>query len=384
MKYACMFLALAAVLTGCGDDASETPEPPLLNVGHVGHDHQIALYIAALKGRQFLDRYGVGLLPVRDGEVYDLVEGESTLARLRLLKVGGGSRMPAALSRGEIDVGLGGVPAVVNLADDSDVSRGVKIICPLQTDGDMLVMQPDSPVHSWAEFLAEAKRRGRPLVIGYKAPLAVALLVFQGALDAANITWSTQDADDVQVVLHNMRGGRNAIPLITGGTLDGFIMNQPVPAIAEHKGVGKVVASLRDLPPAGKWEDHPCCCVCATGEAFSKHPDALRALLKCIHLGDAYIAAQPAEAAALAATWIKTPPEVERASVPTISYGTLPTDRWRAGLLTWLELMAERDYFTGRFADAPPQDVAAAVCDFTLCNEAAEQLRPTGRLQEAP
>lgn len=379
-RYMLILLMLTAGLWGCGqEDATTSEDVPVLTVGHVGHDHQIALYIAALKGRAFVENYGVGLVPQREGEVYDLVEDGRTLATLRLMKVGGGSKMPAALSRGDIDIGLGGVPAVAKLAD-SQASRGVKIICPLQTDGDMLVLAADSPVETWSDFVAAAKTRDKPFVIGYKAPLAVALLVFQRALDAENISWSIQSTDETQVLLQNMRGGKNAIPLLTAGELDGFVMNQPVVAVAEHKGLGKTVADLRDLPPAGKWANHPCCCICATGEAIENHPAVLKALLKTIHLGNAYIIEHPQEAAELASQWIRTPPEVERASVPTIAYGTEPDEAWRTGLDTWLAMMTGEELFTGRFAGKSPDEIFNELCDLQFCTQAAEELRAKGHL----
>ncbi len=379
-KYMLILWVLAAGLFGCGqDDATTSEDVPVLTVGHVGHDHQIALYIAALKGQTFVDSYGVGLVPQREGEVYDLVEDGRTLATLRFMKVGGGSKMPAALSRGDIDIGLGGVPAVAKLAD-SQASRGVKIICPLQTDGDMLVLAANSPVEDWKTFVEAAKTRDKPFVIGYKAPVAVALLVFQRALDAEGIRWSMQASDESQVVLQNMRGGKNAIPLLTAGELDGFVMNQPVVAVAEHKGLGKTIAQLRDLPPTGKWVNHPCCCVCATGEAIKNHPAVLKALLKTIHLGDAFIRKHPQEAAELASQWIKTPPEVEQASVPTIAYGTLPNDAWRAGMNTWLTMMTRKELFTERFAGQSPDEIFNELCDLQFCTQAAEELQAKGHL----
>jgi NitT/TauT family transport system substrate-binding protein len=379
-----ILLVLVVMLFGCGREDTGSPEGlPVLTVGHVGHDHQIALYIAALKGRTFVERYGVGLVPRRDGEVYDLVEEGRTLATLRLMKVGGGSKMPAALSRGDIDIGLGGVPAIAKLAD-AQGSRGVKIICPLQTDGDMLVLAADSTVNTWSDFVAAARSREKPLVIGYKAPLAVALLVFQRALDAENISWSMHSTNDAQVVLQNMRGGRNAIPLLSGGELDGFVMNQPVVAIAEQKGLGKTVAALRDLPPMGTWANHPCCCVCATDSAIEHHPAVLKALLKTIHLGDAFIRENPREAAELAAQWIKSPLEVEQASLPTISYGTLPDGAWRTGLQTWLTMMTREGLFTGRFAGKSPEEIFNELCDLRFCAQAAEELQSKGHLPIEP
>ena len=156
MRYGFIFAAVAALAAaGCDKPSQPTggaAAPPVtLTVGHVGHDHHLALYVAALD--RFRKDYGLGLREVKAREVYDLVESGQAVARLRLVKVGGGSRMPAAMSRGEIEIGLGGTLPVAKFADGG---QPFKIICPLQADGDMLVMQANSPVTDWASFVAAA------------------------------------------------------------------------------------------------------------------------------------------------------------------------------------------------------------------------------------
>jgi len=379
----------ALAVAGCGGEQAGEDDKPAgedgkaiatLHVGHVGHDHQIALYVAALAGESFVKQYGVGLKPVKDREVYDLIEGGRTLARLRLVKVGGGSRMPAAMSRGEIDIGLGGVPAVAKLAE-SGKSRGVKIICPLQTDGDMLVVKDALPIADWAGFVAAAKGTDKPLVIGYKAPVAVAKLIFERALKAEGVPYGYTEGEGAKVILHNMKGGKNAVPLLASGVIDGFVMNQPAVSLVVHKKLGHVVAELRDLPPAGKWREHPCCCVCATGETLANHAEAVKALLKVIHLGTAEILADRPRAAKLAAEWTKVPEAVELDSVPSITYGSMPTPAWRAGMETWATMMQDVGAFTGRYADIAPSEMVADVCDLSLCEQAARELRAKGLLK---
>lgn len=369
-------------LSGCERSSStteaDTPGPPTLTVGHVGHDHQLALYAAALAGDALAPGSNVWLREVKSREMYELVRAGEVVARLRLLTVGGGSKMPAAMERGEIDIGFGSTPAVAMFADKGGP---LKIICPLQADGDMLVMRADSPVSDWDAFVEACRADGPPLRIGYKAPAAVAKLVFAGALRAEGIPFT--DAGVVEadrVILMNMGGGAKAIPLLAAGQIDGFVMNQPTVAMAVHKGLGHVVAELRDLPPEGQWVDHPCCCIAATESTLDAHGEVVKAFLKTILLATERIGADPAFAVDVATEWIRTPRPVEAASIPTVTYLGEPTDRWLAGMVTWLELMQEAKGFTGAYATIAPADFIADVCSLDLCRQAADELRATGML----
>jgi len=373
--------AAVVFLAGCGGEPAPDAAGrgvPTLKLGHVGHDHHLALYVAALQGARFKADYGVYLEEVQPREVYDLVDGGKRLARLVFVKVGGGSRMPAAMSRGEIAIGLGGVPAVAKFADGG---QPFKILAPLNTDGDMLVMQKHSPVGDWAAFVQTAKEADKPLRIGYKAPVAVAKLVFERALVAEGIPYGYDRAEtQTGVILVNFGSEKSPIPLLESGAIDGFVMNQPAVAVAEQKGLGKTIAHLRDLPPEGKWVNHPCCCVCATEETLAAHPDALKGLLKILLLATHLIHTDPALAIDCASRWTKYGKEVEQASVPTITYLAEPTDSWVTGMKTWAEMAKDIELFTGKYASATPEAFVADVCDLRLVRQAAEELRKKGLL----
>jgi NitT/TauT family transport system substrate-binding protein len=361
------------------EPATSPAEPPLLKVGHVGHDHHLALYVAALEGPRFQKDYGIGLKEVKPQEVYDLVDGSRTLARLLFLKVGGGAQMPAAMSRGEIQIGLGSVPAVAKFADEGQPFR---IIAPLQTDGDMLVMHKDSPIADWAGFVQAARVAEKPLKIGYKAPTAVAKLVFERALKAEDIPFGYDAADaQAKVILVNFGSEQSPVPLLESRALDGFVMNQPGCAVAVHKGLGRIAADLCDLPPKGRWLHHPCCCVAATDETLKAYPEALKGFLKVIHLATQIIRDEPAVAVDCAVRWTKTDREIEAASVPTNRYISEPTDAWVAGMRTWAEMAADINLFSGRYAQMTPDAFVQDVCALDLCREAARELRAKGLLK---
>lgn len=376
-------LVLLFSVIGCKSStppAADADRPVMLTVGHVGHDHQLALYMAAMAGENLAGASAPHLRLVKERQIYDLVDDGAVVARLKLIKVGGGSNMPAAMERGEIQIGLGGVPAVVKFADKG---RPFRIICPLQADGDMLVMRTGSPVTDWASFVAACRADGPPLRIGYKAPVAVAKLVFIGALTAEGIAHTSKAASaDDRVILVNMGGGKKAIPLLESGEIDGFVMNQPIVALAVHKGLGTVVAELRDLPPVGKWVNHPCCCVAASDETLAAHPEIVKSFLKVILLATERIKTDPDYAVEVASGWIKTPRAVEAASIPTVAYIGEPTGSWVSGMVTWLGLMQQAGGFNGRFAELSSAEFIAEACNLDFCRQAGEELREAGLLEK--
>lgn len=378
-KLLTLIVACAAVTNPRTCNAQETPALPVLKVGHVGHDHHLALYVAALNGDRFQREYGVWLKELSPRELYELIESNRPLARLQFIKVEGAATMPAAMSRGEIQIGLGGINAIARFVDNGEP---IKIICPLQTDGDMLVMAKASPITNWASFVQATKKPGKPLQIGYKGAAAVAKVIFEGALKAEGISYGYDATKtDARVILVNFAAEASPVPLLESGALDGFVMNQPAAAVAVRKGAGRVVSDLSELPPAGKWRNHPCCCIAAKESVLAEHPEPVRALLKTVLLATQLINQDKQFAAECASRWTKTELAVERASVPTVNYVAEPIDAWRKGFNTWSEMMQEIGFFTGRLKSFPPDEVMSKLCDFTLCNAAAGELRKTGLLK---
>jgi NitT/TauT family transport system substrate-binding protein len=364
-----------AFLLGCGgSDEEETAAPgggpekgpaPRINVGHVGHDHQIALFVAALAPERFREDCGVWLRERKPREVYDLVRGEEVLAELHLSKVGGGSRMPAAMERGDIQVGLGGIPAVIFFVDKGLPFR---IISGLNVDGDMLLVRPDVPVEDWAGFVEYVKGSEQPVKIGYKAPVAVAKLVLMGALDAEGVPYGER-GEPGGVELVNLRGGGKIVPSLEKGMVDGAVINEPFGSMAVHKKVGKIVSLLEDLPPEGRWKSHPCCCICATDDTIANHREALKALLTLTHAATKLILEDRAEAAKLASEWTKVDLEIEQMSVPNIAYVSKPDEAYKTGLRIWFGIMKDVGQFEGRLKEMAFDEAFALTHDLSMIEE---------------
>ncbi len=372
-----LLLACLAVVSCGGEDSqqskmnvspsSEESTVPELKVGHVGHDHHLALYVAAYEGNRLKSRCGAYLQEVKEREIYDLIAEDKTVARFRLIKVGGGSRMPASMERGEIDVGLGGVAPVIFFIDKGN---DFKIIFPLQTDGDMLVMAKDFPAENWDSFIKSVKSGDKTLKIGYKAPLSVARLIFERALQEENIPIAKETGESgAKVELINLQGASNMVPTLLNGAVDGFVVNQPFASLAVDKGAGKIVCDSSALPPEGKWEQHPCCCVAAKQSILQAHQDILKAFLKVLHSSTERIQEDKNLAVKVAALWTRSPESVEKNSVPTVNYLSTPSEGWIKGMETWAQMMKDIDKFTGDLKDKSPSEIVQFVCDLSLIEE---------------
>ncbi|RMG69279.1 MAG: hypothetical protein D6710_09130, partial [Nitrospirae bacterium] len=289
--------------------AYPSEELPLIKVGHVGHDHQIALYVAAEAGKRLKSEYGVFLKKLKDKEVYDLYDNGKAVARVLMVKVGGGSKMPAALEQKHIEVGLGGLGPTAKFIDKG---APLKVLMPLNNDGDALVVKKDMPVNSWKEFVDYIKASPRPVRIGYKAPMAVAYMILTRALTEEGIPFGQEpinaEGKPNKVVTVNLQGLKNALPSLSSGVVDAVVVNEPMVSILVHKGVGKRVADLAELPPEGKWKGHPCCVVAAHEETLKEKGSIVKSLLKVIAAGADLMKRNIKEAFEAESKWTKTPP----------------------------------------------------------------------------
>ncbi len=340
---------------------------PTLSVGHVGHDHQLALGAAALKPGVMEKACGIHLKEEKPREVYLMVKGGKPEARIFIRKVGGGSRMPAAMERGEIEVGLGGIAAEIFAYDRGDP---VKVICPLNVDGDFLLVRPDFPGKDWKGFVRAVRRSPRPVKIGYKAPMAVAKLIFERACDAEGIPRAPSgEGKPGGVELVNLQGAANTIPTLKSGAVDGVVINEPVASNAVFRKAARAVCPLSDLPPRGEWVSHPCCSICATERAITEKRPLLTDFLRLITAATRWMNGHKEEAARVAHQWTRAPLEVEEMSVPGITYIREAGPAYRKGLYRWFTMMGKLGKFQGRLEGLSPEKAFRATHDLSLLRE---------------
>jgi len=379
---------LAFVLAACGeppepgpdaapvDTAAAEPvaepdlavEAPLLRIGYVKQDHHAALFVAALRGDRMRDEYPVYLVPLGE-QFYALIDGGVKVAELELVPSEGAINVPNNMVAGLFDVGFGGVAAFMSSADQGS---GIRIISPLHSRGDMLVVAAgNEAVTDWAGFLAWVESADEPVTVGFKGPQSVALIIFEAALTEAGVPWSMQASpvEGSQVLLYNAQSEANLNPALENGTVDAYVSNNPACAMAEHNGIGRCVAELSDLPP-GSFANHPCCAIAATSAIIGSNPAEIASFLRLMRAATDYMNANPEDAAAAASEWIGTPLEVEIASMATSGYDMTVTDTWKADNKVVLDYMRSLGAFTGGLAADDPAVNEALLYDFSLLEAA--------------
>jgi NitT/TauT family transport system substrate-binding protein len=345
--------------------------PTVVRLGHVGHDHHTALYVAMDNADMYRDRSSVDVNVVEDRKFYEFRRAGRKTADVEIVRVGGGSEMPTALAQGVIDVGFGGVAPVLAAIDSG---APIKLIAPLHYKGDMFVVRPDFEAETWEEFVAVAKAAEQPLRIGYKNPVACAKVIFEEALRHEGIAFGGDPSQEgLKVHMVNVKGGGKLNVALSGGLIDGYVGNNPFPSIAVAQGLGRVVCDLEELPP-GTFRDHPCCCIAARTEAIREKPEAITDLLVLFLQASDTIEQDLDTAVAAAVRWIGTSEAVERMSIPTSGYSMETSLRWYDTMAQWIEAMQGLGIFRQELKDKSAEEAAKIAYDFSLLEKARQRL----------
>ncbi len=367
MKKLLLPIVLFAGIFSLNYSLSAQTEPVKLKIGHVGHDHHLALFVALDSADKYEKDTGIKLKKIKDKAFYELYKNNRKIANLEIRKVGGGSKMPVALAQNIIDMGCGGVAPVLCMIDKG---APVKLIAPLHSKGDMFVMKKDSVVNTWKDFVKLAKNAEKPLRIGYKNPAAVAKIILEDAMKHEGITFSTDISNpDVNVHLINVKGGKHLNISLVNDLIDGYTGNNPFPAIGESKGFLKIICDLEDLPP-GRFKDHPCCCIAANNNAIKNKAEAIEAVLVLISKASNAINPDDKEILNIAARWIGTTPEVEKKSIATSGYSMNTSEKWHKTMAVWADAMNGLGIFTKDLKGLKEPEIAEKAYDFTILKKA--------------
>ncbi|MCE5298893.1 MAG: ABC transporter substrate-binding protein [Methanoregulaceae archaeon] len=231
-------------------------------------------------------------------------------------------------------------------------------------------------------------------MIAVGAVMAIALLI------AGCITPAPPAENSVSVIYTK---GTGPMPtLLATDQIDGYIAWQPFVEVAPLAGIGKVLIYSGDLPPAGRWQNHPCCVFTARQDAIDNNPDLTNALTAALILSTRYIEDNPNESAEIVADWLAgkgnftygdisvSSVEVLQRAFPTVKFVNEPTDDWKNDTLEFVYAQRELGVLTGSLVnttdkesidllfDSKPYDSADSMIQSGVITTPAVQSKPIG------
>jgi len=226
--------------------------------------------------------------------------------------------------------------------------------------------------------------------------LILAMIVVFGLLSSGCISDGDGDSTTPVVELVYMSGCGNMPSALSNDLIDAYIAWQPNAAIAEVAEIGQVITYSKDLPPEGKWYDHPCCVINVRKGFVEEHYDIAKYLTMLIIVASDYVEENPEIAAYDAAEWIfgnqdltfgdkvVSSFDVEMASLPTINFTTTPTDIWKEGLYTFVNSLEEIEMVEGELKGKTDAELEDILLHDTLYDDAITSLSSKDYLATIP
>jgi len=151
-----------------------------------------------------------------------------------------GPELMSAFAAGALDMGYVGVAPATTAAANKTVR--VVVLAQVNTEGSAIVVKKDGKVQSIPELV------GKSAVIPGHATV-------QDSLLRRALLKSKTEPDQVKIMVLKPP---EMIGALRTDQIDAFIAWEPYPAKALTMGVGRILASSRDI-----WKDHPCCVLAA-------------------------------------------------------------------------------------------------------------------------
>ncbi|SMB99313.1 NitT/TauT family transport system substrate-binding protein [Thermanaeromonas toyohensis ToBE] len=358
---------------------SSSSKIPTINFAYITSDHHTPLFIALSEWQKFRDKYDLYLQPVQEREWYDFYADGRKVARVKLISTKQGPDIQRLMAQGNVDIGITGVQALILSVDKG---LGAKLISPLQTGGNLLIVKKELPANNWQEFVELVKGKKKQLKIGHPGAQTIASIIFRAALKEEGISFS----DDVQdrkadIIFIDMKGHSNLAAAITNHIVDGLIGAEPFPTLAIHEGVAKKVTKLELLPPKGRWKNHACCAVEATDDIIAQHRDLVQKLEELLILATQETNQNRDRAAKVAANWLGVSEEVEREAIQSVNFTTEPSPDWRQSVSTFAQIMDEMGLLSGQLHNLPSDQLEHKILALDIYNAAAHKLRQQGFLK---
>ena len=164
--------------------------------------------------------------------------------------------------------------------------------------------------------------------------------------------------------------------LLATSQVDGYIAWQPVVEAGVESGIGQVASYSKDLPPSGKWSDHPQNVFVVRQDFNDKNPDLVNAFSALNLASSQYITDHPQESAGIVADWLAgkqnfTYGNVSVSSVtavsnslPTIKFTNEPSDAWKGNMGDFIQAQIDLGLVNGYLKNGTAGDKDSLLYNF--------------------
>ena len=362
-----LFALVLAVLAAAFAAPVFAEDVPVIRASYTMTTHQQAFMVAMAEGEKLKDN-GVWLKPIVPKEKFDLYDNGKKVARLEVIVTKSGSEATTLFAQGHLDLTTNSFPAMLSGIDSG---AKIKVISPLQSDAIAMVSRTDIDVKGWEAFEKYVKDSKRPVTVGYHSPTSAPKIVFEAAMAQSNLR-VTGDAnatkEQADIVMMDLKGIPNVIPALIAKQVEFAVIPAPTPEVIEAKGQGHVVLQMKELEPAGAWEDFPCCCIAASDKAIAEQPEALRSFVKLMDVTSQWCLANKDAAAKATGDWLGIEPAVISKAVMGLSTTVTPT--WMKNAALYPDILNDLGQLTGSLKGKKLADVQDQVFDFQFTKTA--------------
>lgn len=362
-----LILSLIATTACSGNPADSTQastadapkEIPTLNVCWSNELHTGNMHLNFIKPELF-ENNPVHLKPVSDSQ-FELIKDGNVIANINFVRSKSGAEAVTLMTQGHMDLAYGSSTAFLS---GYDAGLDVSILGPIQSGGVSIVAAIDAPYNTFEELVEYAKNSKKPILGGYHSAVSSPRIVLEYALRDAGLKVTEDTADySADVVLTDLKGISNLIPSLSSGQVELWAGPVPNPQNAEAQKIGKIIATLEELP-GGKWVDFPCCTINVRNDIKEKYPEVTAAMFQVTTDVSRFAQENREETAELMTEFIGLEKGVLVQNDTT--YTTKVTDHFTDGMETYYEAMSAMGKFTGRLKDKSPDEVMKAAFDFSF------------------
>ncbi|MBP7331221.1 MAG: ABC transporter substrate-binding protein [Firmicutes bacterium] len=372
-KVLVLFLMLTTIfcLSGCGSKETASTktaekEIPTLSFAY-GTDTHTCLPNVAMKDPGAFANKSVRINPVSDTQ-FELIKDKNIIARFNVLPSKSGAESATMMAQGQLDSVLCSNTAMLSAYD---VGTNIKILSPLQGGGVSMIMAPETDFYGWDSIKKYIESSQSPVKIGYHSAISGPRILIESILKDAGFKLTEDPADTTaDVLMVDLKGAQNLLPSIRSGAVDAWVGPSAHPENAVDQGLGKIVMTLADFPPQGKWTVFPCCVLAAADKVIQEHPEVIEALVSVVADCTEYASTNPEKFAEINSPIIGIKKEVIMASNENIVYSSVPSQEWQDGIKLYFDAIKSMGKFTDRLKDTDFTTVQKEIFDFSFVEKA--------------